>query len=88
MRKNILRTSRKRCLLPPKRCVSTIAEETESKVCHERTNFRMTKKETKPKEKPESPKLHDERHHSFPPEKNKEKGKNLLRRKEICTVIL
>ncbi|GFW61475.1 hypothetical protein TNCV_347231 [Trichonephila clavipes] len=35
----------------------------------------MTKKETKPKEKPESPKLRDERHHSFPPEKNKEKEK-------------
>ncbi|GFU10388.1 retrovirus-related Pol polyprotein from transposon 412 [Trichonephila clavipes] len=35
----------------------------------------MTKKETKPKEKPESPKLRDERHHSFPPEKKKEKEK-------------
>ncbi|GFV71337.1 hypothetical protein TNCV_3133281 [Trichonephila clavipes] len=41
----------------------------------------MTKKERKPKDKPESPKLRYERHHSFPPEKNKEKEKIFFARK-------
>ncbi|GFU09871.1 hypothetical protein TNCV_4701581 [Trichonephila clavipes] len=58
----------------------------DQQVCPERTNFRMTKKETTPKEKPESPKLRDERHHFFHQRKIK-KRKNLLRRK-VCTVIL
>ncbi|GFW10345.1 hypothetical protein TNCV_5096961 [Trichonephila clavipes] len=48
----------------------------------------MTKKETKPKEKPESPKLRDERHHSFPPEKNKEKEKIFFAGKSARRTVL
>ncbi|GFU92286.1 hypothetical protein TNCV_1338671 [Trichonephila clavipes] len=39
----------------------------------------MAKKETKQKEKPESPKLRDERHHSLPQEKK------ILRRRKVWT---